>query len=46
MTNFNQEIEKIIQEEVDERCHEEKLKVEFWHETAKKREEEKLMLKN
>lgn len=24
MTNFNQEIEKIIQEEVDKRCHEEK----------------------
>lgn len=25
MTNFNQEIEKIIQEEVDKRCHEEDL---------------------
>lgn len=45
MTNFNQEIEKIIQEEVNKRCHEEKLKVEFWRETAREREEEKLMLK-
>ena len=45
MTNFNQEIEKIIQEEVDKRCHEEKLKVEFWRETAKERDEEKTALK-